>query len=384
MRALVIAPRFPWPSYTGDRIRAATWLEALAPYAEVALVSPPGTPPAGVPKFHFSPAQRSLAGGARRASKILDRLPIQSSLTAPYDWERAIDAARNQSGDFDATIVILSRTDPWVRASLDGGVRILDAVDSLERSASERERAARFPSSWFWKKEAERLSIVERGAGAAYDRIIVVSDEETGEFGKLATAITIGVPIAPLDFDAPRTFDFGFWGRLGYFANEDAARWLIDEIWPAILHTNPSATLAIAGADASRSLRAAARRSNVALFSPVDSMPAFARSVRIALMATRFGSGQSNKVLEAAEAGCALVATPKALAGLAALEPHACVASTARAIAERAIELLAGERARRAMAGRAREVVEARYSRSDVLIELAKIAGVVTREEATA
>jgi len=40
-------------------------------------------------------------------------------------------------------------------------------------------------------------------------------------------------------------------------------------------------------------------------------------------MPLRFGSGQSNKVLEAAEAAAPIVGTPQAFRGLAALASHA-------------------------------------------------------------
>jgi glycosyltransferase involved in cell wall biosynthesis len=183
-----------------------------------------------------------------------------------------------------------------------------------------------------------------------------------------ALAISNSVRIAPLDPDAPRAFDFGFWGRLAYFANADAAKWLIDEIWPAIRERHPSATLAIGGADAPRSIRRAAERAGIALRSPVEEIGAFARSIRVAIFPIRFGSGQSNKVLEAAEAGCAIAATPVALRGLPQFEPLVSVAHDASSIASAAIELLDD----RAMAASLRRVVESDFARDQVLMRLAE------------
>ncbi|MEO8382224.1 MAG: hypothetical protein ABI779_21360, partial [Acidobacteriota bacterium] len=42
MNVLVIASRFPWPPYSGDRLRTTIWLDALAPHANVTLVAPAG------------------------------------------------------------------------------------------------------------------------------------------------------------------------------------------------------------------------------------------------------------------------------------------------------------------------------------------------------
>jgi len=381
MRVLVIASRYPWPAYSGDRMRTSSWLAALAPHARVALVAPEGMAPVGVAPFDFYPAQRSFARGMRGAFTILrDGLPVQSLLAAPYDWDRAIATARHALGDFDTTIVILARTDPWLRGSLDG-VKILDAIDSLRRNAAERGNAASIPMRWFWRREESRLARAEKNVAMFYDHIVVVSEEETPDLGANAVAIGNGVPVAPLTIDAPRRFDFGFWGRLKYFANADAAKWLIDEIWPAILDRNPSATCVIAGADAPRAIRRAAERRGITFISPVDDVAKLARSVRVALLPIRYGSGQSNKVVEAGEAGCAIVATRQALRGLGPLAPHVQFAHDAPSFADAALALLAPQ-ARDAAGSALRHVTGAMYSRSTVLDQLAHIAGVPVAVEA--
>jgi len=367
LKVLVISPRFPWPSHTGDRARAALWLSALAPHASVALVAPDGEIPSDAPQFDFHPAGRSIVRGARAAFTVLrEGLPFQSLLAAPYAWDDAIAAARRSLGGVDATVVILTRADPWVRGSLNGGARILDAIDSLRRNAAERADAAPATSRWFWRNEERRQARTEREVSSAYDRIIVVNGDETREFGSNAMAVSNSVPIAPVDSDAPRSFDFGFWGRLAYFANADAAKWLIDEIWPAIRQRHPSATLAIGGADAPRSIRRAAERAGIMMRSPVEEIGAFARSVRVAIFPIRFGSGQSNKILEAAEGGCAIVATPVALRGLPQFAPIVKVAQDASSIANAAIELLSDQ----AMTGNLRRVVEGDFARERVLARL--------------
>jgi glycosyltransferase involved in cell wall biosynthesis len=374
MKALIVTPRFPWPPFTGDRLRATIWLSALAPNAEVALVSPRGTVPGDAPKFRFYPAAPSLTRCIQRAAAvILDRLPIQCLLAAPYEWSGAIAEARHESGPFDMTVVLLTRLHPWVRHSLEGST-ILDAVDSLRRNAEERSKASPAAVRWLWKAEEGRMARVERDAAGMYDRVLVVSEEETSDLDR-AMAVPNGVSTAPLD-GAPRGFDFGFWGRLPYFANADAVAWILDEIWPAIRSLHPSATLVIGGADASRAQRNAARRGGVTLDSPIDDVAAFARNIRVALMPLRHGSGQSNKILEAAEAGCAIVGTAQALRGLAPLAPHTCIESTADGLARAAVDLLADDDRRSSLAAHLRDTVETHYDRSTTLDRLSAIAGV--------
>jgi glycosyltransferase involved in cell wall biosynthesis len=343
-------------------VRAAVWLAALENEATVALVSPAGVVPPNAPRFRFYPAARSLAHGFAAAFRLFAGAPFHSLLAAPYDWPSAIEEAKSALGTIDATVVLLSRLDPWVRGSLPGGLHVLDAIDSLRRSMEERSRESASPARWFWRAEAKRVGRAEAVAARFYDRVVVVSEEDCAELD--AIAISIGVEIRPLDEKA-RAFDFAFWGRLAYFANADAATWLIRDIWPRIRERRPAATLLIGGADAPAAIRAAHGRDGIVVQSPVADIAALTRNVRVALFPVRFGTGQSNKVLEAAEGGCAIVATKHAMRGLDELTPYASIADDASAFARAALDAARG-------AG-LRTVVEAHYSRTATLKRLVEV-----------
>jgi polysaccharide biosynthesis protein PslH len=364
VNVLLLSSRFPWPCFTGDRLRAAIWLAALEQHASVALVSPAGIVPPDAPRVRFHPAAFSPSRGIAGALRVLGGTPVQSLLAAPYDWTTAIERAQNDLGDFDATVVLLSRLDPWVRGALPRGLHVLDAIDSLRSSMLERSREASPLTRWFWRAESRRVARAEQDAVSAYDRVVVVSANDSVELDALA--ISNGVSIAPLQ-SAPRTFDFGFWGRLAYFANADAASWLLDEIWPAIRAQRPDATLIIAGADAPARLRAVDGRDGITVQSPVDDIALLARRIRVALFPVRYGTGQSNKVLEAAEAGCAIVATTTAMRALPELEPHTLIANDSAAFAAAALA------AAPASGAALRIVVESTYARQTTLDRLATV-----------
>ena len=351
------------------------WLSALARSAEVTLVAPHGTVPGAAPPFRFYAAPRSFPCAVRGLAELMrGRVPFQSLLVAPYDWGATIARARRDAGPFDVTVVLLSRMHPWIRRSLDGRT-VLDAVDSLRRNAEERLKAAALPMRWLWMIEQRRMARLEIDAARTYDQVVVVSEEERPDFGE-AVAVSTGIPTAPLG-GAPRAFDFGFWGRLPYFANADAVNWILDEIWPAIRALHGSATFVIGGADAPRSFRNGARRRGVTLVSPISDMASFARNVRVALMPLRYGSGQSMKILEAAEAGCGIVGTPQAVRGLAPLARFARIESTAAGLARAAVELLADDDGRALLVAQLRGVIETDYARSVTLDRLSAIAGAV-------
>jgi hypothetical protein len=366
MNVLLLSSRFPWPTFTGDRLRASIWLSALEREGNIALVSPAGRVPANAPQFHFYPAASAPWRAVTGIARLLGGAPVHALLAAPYAWSDAIARARKDLGEIDVTVVLLSRLDPWVRGSLPKGFRILDAIDSLRRSMDERAKESSSLTGAFWRAESRSVARLEEGAAAFYDRVVVVSEEDRAEFR--AIVISNGVAIAPLA-ETQRTFDFAFWGRLAYFANADAASWLIRQIWPAVRAQLPNATLLIAGADAPASIRAANGRDGIVVQSPFEDVAALTRSVKVALFPVRFGTGQSNKVLEAAEGGATIVATPHAMRGLGALTPHAFLAEETADFARAAVGALSDA----AMANAARAVVERNYSRQQTFDQMAAI-----------
>jgi glycosyltransferase involved in cell wall biosynthesis len=371
VRALVVASRFPWPPVTGDRLRTTLWLEALAG-DDVTLVAPPGTAPAGVPRFTHLPARRSPGQLVVAVARVLARgLPATALLAAGRDWSGALAGA---GAPFDVAVVVLARTDPWVFPHLRARRTVLDAIDSLAANLGERARHARGVASRLWRLESARTAHLEADAARRYDRVVVVAGSEAEVFGKLASVVPIGVELRPAS-EGEREFDVGFTGRLAYFANRDAAGWLLDEIWPRVRAAAPKATLLLAGADAPLSIRRRHGRDGVTVISPVADPAALLRRVRVALLPLRFGTGQSLKAIEAAEASCALVATAAGVRGLPALLPHALSAGDAERLAAAVIGLLGDEPRRAALGAAARAAVGRAYPRGATLAGLAAIAG---------
>jgi len=372
-RVLVVSSRFPWPVITGDRIRALAWLEALAPRSEVTLVAPPGPVAVGAPAFRAIAARRSAAALAGSLGRTLAAgLPATALLAAGRAWAEALARAEREGGPFDAAVVLLARLDPWVYPHLRARRLVFDAIDSLAANLGARAAAARGPARRLWAVEARRTARLEADAARRYARVVVVAEAERAAFGDRASAVFHGVAVQPAAA-GPRDVDVAFWGRLAYFANRDAARLLLDEVWPRVRAARPGATLAIAGADAPGFVRRAHGRDGVTVVSPMADRAALLRRVRVALLPLRYGSGQSNKVLEAGEASCALVATPEAVRGLDALAREVDPARDAGGLAQRVVALLADPAACAESGRRLRAVVEREYSRERACERLAAL-----------
>lgn len=382
-RAVVVTARFPWPPITGDRIRAAHWIRALSGGGwHVTLVAPAGSP---VPKdVEHLVLRRSVQSTATNVLQLVRRgLPLHYAIASGYHWRRATSELQRM-GRFDAAVVVLTRPAAWVDARAIADAAILDAVDAL--SASMRERAAcsgPFTRA-FWMRDAARTERHERGLATMFDAIAVISPDEAGAFNE-AAAIPLAIDVGPLDPGRPRPVDFGFWGRLPYFANEDAVRVLLGDVWPRIRARLPGATLVIGGAEAPERLRSHDGRDGVRVVSPMEDRAGLLRDVKIALLPVRFGTGQSTKVLEAAEAGCAMVATRRALRGQPELPDDAVVvAETPESIADAACALRGDGERRSAMTSSARAWVESHGDMERMLVAMRSLAErAVSRSRAT-
>jgi hypothetical protein len=363
VRVLLITSRCPWPPYTGDRLRATLWIEALRD-VELVVATPTGCGASlKVPRTSWT--------ALRAASRIArGQLPLHTFLGA-RDWHQALASET----PFDTAIVLLTRTDPWAFHAAPARRWILDAIDSAAVGMAERAGAARGAARLFWQSEARKAERLERDAAGRYDSIVTVTPVERERFGAKGVVLPIGIAVSELG-DVPRTIDFGFWGRLAYFANEQAVRSIVTRIWPRIRQQKQDATLFLGGAEAPSWIRRLHGNDGITVESPMNDRETALRRIRVALLPIAFGSGQSLKTLEAAEAGCAIAGTALAFRGCEQLASAAVIEDDPGRLADRALALLADEAARAHSASELRNRVSTFYSRQTTLAQMAQLAGV--------
>jgi glycosyltransferase involved in cell wall biosynthesis len=359
VKALLVVPRLPGTGHTGDRLRAGIHAAALAQAGyEVALASAP------------APGVFGTGRGLVRA--FLSGEPLQSALFSG-DWRGALSGS---AGGADLVVVLLPQRLPAsLQKLLPGAPVVLDYIDALGFAA--RQAASADPAAWrrlYWRLDAPRLERAERESAGRAAVLVATTPADAAQLPAGTCAVPNGVEILPLA-ERPRGPVVAFTGRLRYRPNELAVQTLLFETWPRVRQAVPAAELRLGGADAPAHVTRRHGRDGVTVASPISDMPSFLREARVAAIPVDLGTGTPNKLFEAFEAGCAVVATPAALAraadgnsappGRAADSP----AETAAAIVDylRRPEAAAGD----GRAGRA--WVEAHADRRTTLASLAAL-----------
>jgi glycosyltransferase involved in cell wall biosynthesis len=228
------------------------------------------------------------------------------------------------------------------------------AADLARRERGPR-RAARLADAAAWRRYGRRVT-------AAADALVTFTDSDADELRRLdsgARVVRIAPGVAlppracdPVGADPPRVL---FLGSFVHPPNVDAAVRLAEAIFPAVRARVPRARLEIVGDAPPPAVRRLAGDAVVVTGRVPDAGP-HVEAAAVVAAPLRLGGGMRVKVLEALAAGKALVATPRAVAGLE-LQPgvHAAVAESDAELAGALAELLEDPARRADMGAAARE-----------------------------
>jgi sugar transferase (PEP-CTERM/EpsH1 system associated) len=372
LKVLALVTRLPVPPWRGDQVRAYHHLRLLAARHDVtvcALVL-------GAVRDEDAAAVRALGlrlelvplglPGAPLglAHALWDSRPLQVLL---YRRGGALARVRELVARerFDVVHAQLVRTGAyWPRE--DGPPVVLDLIDALSENFARRAARDRGPLAWASAVEGRRLARYEQELVARAASTLVVAEPDRRLLGHpRVRVVPNGVDMATFPRSraerTPGRIVFG--GNLGYFPNVDAARWLVDEILPAVRATVPDATVHLAGARPSAAVRALATHPGVSLRADAPAMAPEIASGAVTVIAMRSGSGLQNKVLEAMAVGTPVVTTPQVASALLAREnEHLLLGTTAAELAAATSALLRDPARAAAMADAAHALVAAHYT----------------------
>lgn len=237
--------------------------------------------------------------------------------------------------------------------------RVLVEHDVAVEAAAELRQRSR---GWARLRAAAELVAwrrFERALLARVDAVVVFTHRDAAavrdlDAGARVTVVPLGaeVPARPVDSPAGTPPGLLFVGSFVHEPNVDAAVRLARDIFPRVRGEFPDLTLDLVGHAPPAEVRALAA-SRVAVHADVPDVRPYLERASVVVAPLRLGGGMRVKVLEALAAGKAVVASPRALEGIAAAPgEHLLVAESDDEFAT-AVAALVRDPARRASLGEA-------------------------------
>jgi GT2 family glycosyltransferase len=232
------------------------------------------------------------------------------------------------------------------------------------------------------RKQADHLEAMEKMLWRRSDVVLYPSGEEVAQVRQLAPRVDAR-PIQAYCFEhfgVPPGTSFGsrtdllFVAGFAHPPNVDAARWLVEDIFPRVREELPGVRLYLVGSNPTDQVRALANEHVIITGHVTDEMlqEHYARR-RVAVVPLRFGAGVKSKVVEALQQGLPLVTTTVGAQGLDGVQQVARVADDEAALAQALLQLLTDQAAWQACSDASSRYAEQRFSKASMRRALADV-----------
>ena len=332
---LYLVHRLPYPPNKGDKVRSFHLLQHLAARHRVFLGTFIDDP---ADEIHVDTV-RALCAGLHVARISAPTARLRSlrgflrgeALTLGYyrdaglaQWSREA-VARHR---IETAVVFSSSMAQYVERRCDVAM-LVDFVDVDSAKWSEYASAHRWPMSWVYRREGDRLLAHERAVAKRARRSFFVTDSEAALFRQLApeSAVSVetmgnGVDAGYFSPDPKRASPFEsderalvFTGAMDYWPNIDAVSWFAGEVLPALRKVWPALRLHIVGRNPSPAVRRLAAVSTVVTGTVPDVRP-YLQHAAVVVAPLRLARGIQNKILEAMAMERPVVASSACVAAL--------------------------------------------------------------------
>ena len=319
-RALVVDDRFPKSDRDAGSIAILSHMQSLQRFGFEVV---------------FTPSAEFAA--ADQKAEALDAIGV-TTCRAPY-YGSIEEVLRRQAGDFD--VVYLHRVSNAAKYGElaryhNPRARQIFSVADLHHLRYARQATAEGRPEL--QALSQRMRFIEYVAAVSADAVITHSALEAEALAKHVAGakihtVTWSTTPQPTRIPFAQRSGVAFVGGYGHAPNLDAARWLIDEIMPAVRKRNPAVECLLVGSDMPEPLRRLCKDGVVAI-GHVDNLAEIFDRVRLTVAPLTYGAGVKGKVIDSLGAGLPCVCTPVAAEGLAFPELlQTCIAEEADGLA---------------------------------------------------
>ena len=415
MRILFLSHRIPYPPDKGDKIRSFHQVQGLASRGHDVHVHAFADDPADL---RHADTLRSVCASAtvlplraaRARVQAVRCLPGSRPLSLGYfacpTMRRNVRHAMERVRP-DAVVAYSAVMAQYVPA--DAAARtIVDLVDVDSEKWRDYARSAGAPASWLYGTEWRRLREYEQSVARRFGGTVVSTARELALLvrnGDVHRNLRRAAPLAAerlhvvgngvdLERYNPRALDafaslpaaerpflanggarrLVFTGAMDYRPNVDGICFFVRDVLPLVRARFPRAELLIVGRNPAPAVRRLAGLDGVKVTGTVADVRPYLLSADAAIVPLRIARGIQNKALEAMASGCAVVATPEAVAGLPVEAGRdLLVGSSPGELAEAIAVVLRDAGTRRALQAAARAYVEAHHQWEPLLERFSRI-----------
>lgn len=380
-RPLIIAPWLPWPTGGGIELRVGQTVAGLASRMEAGIATltarpRPVRPPVELRSWESPVTRLGDPEVARR--EALRWLHDPDGHPSDVFWSGEAEATVERAlQEFDPDVVVLEsllsrRALPLARAAQRP---VIYNAHNHEARLSRALVADAFGDSGptlLTERINDHTERVEEALVAGADQLWVCSERDAEAFREdyercpPVRVIPNGVELGPMAAEtskgeAPTLL---FPGVLSYPPNQEAALFLVREVFPLVREKVAGARLVVLGAEPPRELlEATGDDESIDVTGAVDDAQPYFRRASVLPVPLFSGSGTRYKILEAFAAGVPVVSTAKGIEGIDARPGEDYLPAESGADFAAAIQRLCAQRELRAeLRRRGRELVERRYS----------------------
>ena len=334
---LLLVHRIPYPPNKGDKIRSYHLLEYLAERFDVHLAAFVDDPTDMQYQSILDSKCKSkclIALDPKKAKlRSLKGLISNQALSVPYYYNRRLDQWVTDSikqHNIKKFVVFSSSMAQYAYKHFNkDSSSILDFVDIDSDKWGQYAKSQRWPYSWIYHRESEKLLEFEKAMAKRFDLSLFVSRVEAELFQSMLNDETVSVSYYNngVDYDhfdpaaqLPSPYSGSdpvivFTGAMDYWANIDGVVWFASEILPNITAQLPKTRFYIVGGNPSADVVNLASDS-VVVTGRVEDIRPYIQFADLAVAPLRIARGVQNKVLEAMSFNKPVVATEEAISGI--------------------------------------------------------------------
>lgn len=333
---LFLVHRIPYPPNKGDKIRSFHFLKALSKHYNIYL----GTfvddaddwPYIDTVKSYCSEVCIEPLEPFKAKLKSLSGLLTGDALSLPYYRNNRMQAWVDDTIERYAIqkVLIFSSVMGQYVLNKDGLELLADYVDVDSDKWHQYSKKKKWPESWIYRRESERLFEFEKNLIARAAAGLFVSEQEAEHFRLLVPeykdrihGVNNGVDTDYFSpdhrFDSPYSPNkkvLVFTGAMDYWANVDAVKWFAERVFPVIRQSHEAVEFYIVGSKPTKDVIALAGLDGVVVTGSVPDVRPYIAYADLVVTPLRIARGIQNKVLEAMATGKSVVATSMAIEGI--------------------------------------------------------------------